>query len=488
MLQSPGVHAALVVITSGGICATGACEVETPAPVGALPTDAQVAWHALEFYGFIHFTTNTFTDKEWGYGDESPQIFNPTALDCGQWVRIAREAGMRGLILTAKHHDGFCLWPSALTEHSVRASPWRDGKGDVVRELAEACAAGGLQFGVYLSPWDRNHADYGGPDYVAYYREQLRELLTGYGPVFEVWHDGANGGDGYYGGANETRHIDKTQYYGWPETWRLVSTLMPDAIVFSDVGPGCRWVGNERGFSAETSWQTIEVDGQMPGMSIAKLDEGDPAGSRWIGVEADVSIRPGWFYHESENDRVKSGVELVEIWYGSVGRGANLLLNVPPDRRGLIHEADEASLREMRRVLAETFDENVANGAQARASHERGDARRFGASNLLDGDTETYWATDDGVTSADVVFELGREQTFDVVKVCEAIRLGQRVESFAVDWWDGQTWQELARGTTVGPRRVMRTARVTTERVRLRIESCRGTAVVVSEFGIYLRP
>jgi alpha-L-fucosidase len=460
-----------------------------PAPVGALPSEAQIAWHEREFYGFIHFTTNTFTDKEWGFGDESPDTFNPTALDTGQWARVARDAGMSGLILTAKHHDGFCLWPSAHTTHSVKSSTWRGGKGDVVGDFARSCRAAGLDVGVYLSPWDRNHAEYGTPVYVEYYRAQLTELIGTYGPFFEIWHDGANGGDGYYGGKRESRTIDKTSYYGWPETWAMIERLLPNAIVFSDVGPGCRWVGNERGFSSETSWQSISPGGQMPGMEFTGLDAGDPDGTHWIGVEADVSIRPGWFYHASEDDRVKTPEQLLEIWYGSVGRGANLLLNIPPDRRGLIHENDVASLTEFRRILDQTFARDLTHGAYIGSEHVRAaDDTRYEPANLLDDHAETYWATPDGVTSAAATLTLPESRTIDVVALREHIRLGQRIESFAVDYWNGADWVEFAKGTTIGPRRIIRTERVTTERLRVRIEACRGNAVVLADFAAFCRP
>jgi alpha-L-fucosidase len=455
--------------------------VQPPTPFGACPSAAQVAWHEMEFYGFIHFTTNTFTDKEWGYGEESPAIFNPTALDAGQWARVARESGMTGLIITAKHHDGFCLWPTKLSEHSVKHSPWRNGKGDVLRELSEACKAAGLRFGVYLSPWDRNHAAYGTPAYVEYYRAQVKELFENYGPIFEFWLDGANGGDGYYAGAREKRTIDRTTYYGWPETHQLILSHNPDAIIFSDAGPGCRWVGNESGYSDETSWQTINLAGMYPGVSHDHLARGDKGGTHWVGVEVDVSIRPGWFYHASEDAKVKSGARLVEIWYESVGRGANLLLNVPPDRRGLIHERDAASLTEMRRVLSGTFANDLAKGATVTATNERAG---YGARGAVDEDPATYWAMEDGLTTGTLTLEMAAPATFDVVKVREEIALGQRVESFVVEYEDGGAWKELCKGTTIGPRRVIRTPLVTAQRVRVRITGAMACPVI-SEIGLY---
>ena len=318
-----------------------------PEPYGAVPSSRQLAWHEMEFTGFLHFTTNTFTDKEWGYGDESPDIFNPTGFDAEQIVSTAKMAGMKGLILTCKHHDGFCLWPSKFTDHSVKSSPWQEGKGDVVREISEACRRHGLKFGVYLSPWDRNHADYGEKVYVDYYRNQLKELLTNYGSVFEVWWDGANGGDGYYGGARETRIIDRSTYYDWDETAQIVRELQPEAVIFSDAGPDIRWVGNEKGFAGDPCWQTYSPtprEGETkagPGTAnYLEATNGHRDGKFWLPAEACVSIRPGWFWHEDQDDRVRSPENIIDLYYSSIGRGATLLLNLPPDRRGLIHEND----------------------------------------------------------------------------------------------------------------------------------------------------
>ncbi len=462
--------------------------VDPPVPLGACPSPSQLAWHDMEFYGFLHFTTNTFTDREWGNGDESPSVFNPTQLDPAQWARVADQAGMKGLILTAKHHDGFCLWPSAYTEHSVQASPFKGGRGDVVGEFVAAARARGLKVGLYLSPWDRNHAQYGRPEYIEYYRGQWNELIASYGPLFEVWFDGANGGDGYYGGARETRKIDGKTYYGWPETNRLILELNPGAIIFSDAGPGCRWVGNESGYSDETSWQTINTDGMFPGVSHNHLALGDKGGSAWVGVEVDVSIRPGWFWHEKENDKVKTPEQLVDLYYKSVGRGANLLLNVPPDRRGLIHENDAAALLGMRRILDATFAHDLLRDALASSPTVRGgDATGFGPARAIDGDASTYWATDDGTTSCELVAQTAHPITLDVIRVKEGISLGQRVEEFAVDSWDGAAWKELARGTTIGPRRILRTAPVTTTRLRLRIIHAMACPVI-TEFAAFKSP
>ena len=383
-----------------------------PAPYGPIPTARQLVWHDMEIYGFIHFTVNTFTDKEWGYGDESPGLFNPTAFDADQIARTAKAGGMKGLILTAKHHDGFCLWPSKYTEHSVKNSPWKNGKGDVVRELGNACRRQGLKFGVYLSPWDRNHAEYGRPAYITYYRNQLRELLTRYGDLFTVWFDGANGGDGYYGGAREMRRIDNRTYYDWTHTWQIVRDLMPMASMFSDVGPDFRWVGNERGFAGEPCWATINVGDGTPGNTKANLNQGERPGTHWLPPECDVSIRPGWFYHAKEDNRVKTPAQLLEIYYKSVGRGGCLNLNLPPDRRGQIHENDVASLTKFRQILNQTFARDLAGHAKVTASNTRAKSTSFDPKNVIDQNKETYWATDDNVTTAQLILDLGNRTTF----------------------------------------------------------------------------
>ena len=378
----------LVLVLAAALMLSAQRNAGPPAPAGAVPSARQLAWHALQFYGFIHFTVNTFTDQEWGDGGEPESVFNPTALDARQWARVARDAGMKGLIITAKHHDGFCLWPSQYTTHSVKASPWRGGRGDVVGDLAQACREYGLKLGIYLSPWDRNHAEYGRPAYLEYYRNQLRELLTSYGPVFEVWFDGANGGDGYYGGARETRRIDNTTYYDWANTWSIVRELQPQAVMFSDAGPDVRWVGNERGVAFETSWYAIDRAGIFPGdPTYTKRAAGQPDGTDWVPPEVDVSIRPGWFYHAAEDAKVKSIGQLVSIYEQSIGRGANLLLNLPPDRRGLIPDTDVERLTGFARRIADTYRVDLARQARATAAQTRGGAASpFAAARVNDGD------------------------------------------------------------------------------------------------------
>ncbi len=460
---------------------------EAPASYGPVPTERQLRWHGMEFYGFLHFTVNTFTDKEWGYGDESPSLFNPTDFNADQIVTTAKEAGMTGLILTAKHHDGFCLWPSRFTEHSVKNSPWRDGKGDVVREISEACRRHGLRFGVYLSPWDRNHKDYARPEYITYYRSQLRELLTQYGEVFTVWFDGANGGDGFYGGSREMRRIDNRTYYDWPNTWSIVRELMPMAVMFSDVGPDFRWIGNERGLAGEPCWATLNPGDGTPGNTKANLNNGERPGTHWIPGECDVSIRPGWFYHATEDAKVKTPAQLLEIYYASVGRGCCLNLNLPPDRRGRIHENDIAALREFRRLLDATFAQNLLAGARIQANDIRRPRREFGPRLLRDGDRATYWSTPDDVKTPELVCEWPEPASFNVVELREYLPLGQRVEGFALDQWKDGAWVEFAKGTSVGNRRLLRVPVVTTPKIRLRITQA-AAVPALSEFGLYREP
>lgn len=473
----------LLAIVAAGALAPAA--TTPPEPYGPTPTERQLRWHEMEFYGFLHFTVNTFTDKEWGYGDESPALFNPSAFDANQIVSTARAAGMKGLILTAKHHDGFCLWPSQYTEHSVKNSPWKGGQGDVVKEIAEACRRHKIKFGVYLSPWDRNHPDYARPEYITYYRNQLRELLTGYGDIFTVWFDGANGGDGYYGGARETRKIDNRTYYDWPQTWQIVREMMPYAVMFSDAGPDFRWVGNESGFAGDPCWATLNAEGRYPGGPSAGLNSGERPGTHWIPAECDVSIRPGWFYHAKEDSKVKTPKQLLDIYYKSVGRGACLNLNLPPDRRGLIHENDIASLQEFRRILDATFAKDLAKGAKLTASSTRGKA--FATSHLTDRKRDTYWVSEPSVTTPEVVVELKRPTTFNVVNLREYLPLGQRVDAFGLDQWADGKWVEFASGTSIGNRRLLRVPAVTTDKVRLRVTRA-AVAPALSEFGLYLEP
>jgi alpha-L-fucosidase len=443
---------------------------DLPAPYGPLPSARQLEWHALEFYGFLHFTVNTFTDQEWGYGDESPAVFDPTDFDADQIVETADMAGMEGLILTCKHHDGFCLWPSRFTEHSLKNSPWRNGRGDVVKAISDACQRRGLRFGVYLSPWDRNHALYAHPEYITNYRHQLRELLEKYGPIFEVWFDGANGGDGYYGGSRERREIDRTTYYDWPQTWQIVRDLQPQACMFSDAGPDVRWVGNERGIAGETCWSTLNRDDFVPGAADAsRLNRGDRPGTHWLPAECDVSIRPGWFYHPSEDDRVRTPENLIDLYFQSVGRGASLLLNLPPDRRGRIHDNDVHALDRFRKLLDALFAIDLARQAKIASATAWRDGARYGPNHTIDGCRDTFWYAGDGFATPELVLAFDNPVCFDVVDLREYLPLGQRVEAFALDAWQDGRWTTVASGTSIGNRRLVRCEAITTRQIRLRI-------------------
>lgn len=429
-----------------------------------LPSQRQLAWHALELYGFLHFTVNTFTDMEWGYGDENPVIFNPTHFDADQIVDTARSGGLKGLILTCKHHDGFCLWPSAFTEHSVKNSPWRGGKGDVVGEISDACMRQDLKFGVYLSPWDRNRPDYGFPDYITYYQNQLRELLRNYGPLFEIWFDGANGGDGFYGGAREERRIDKNHYYRWEETWDIVRELQPGACIFSDIGPDIRWVGNEHGIAGDPCWATFTPRGFALGEPDNELlNHGQRNGDCWLPAECDVSIRPGWFYHAAEDSQVKTPAELVDLYFQSIGRGASLLLNLPPDRRGQIHERDTQTLAAFQERLKRIFQADLTRRA-------KGFSPQGGPASLaLDGNMQTFWSPGDGSTTAELILEFMEPAAFNVISLHEYLPLGQRIDAFAFDAWADGGWVELAAGRSIGSRRLLRIADIRASRARLRV-------------------
>lgn len=461
-----------------------------PKPYGATPSDRQLSWHAMEYYGFLHFTVNTFTDREWGLGDEPESVFNPTDFDADQIASVAKKAGMKGLILTCKHHDGFCLWPTKTTDHNVSRSPF---KKDVVKLMSEACRKHGLKFGVYLSPWDRNNAHYGKPEYLAIYRQQLRELLTQYGPIFEVWHDGANGGDGYYGGARETRKIDQTQYYDWPNTWKLTRDLAPNAVIFSDVGPDVRWVGNENGVAGDPCWATFTPQAPesgraaAPGFSVADIAQnGTRDGGTWLPAECDVSIRPGWFWHAREDGKVKSPEQLKDLYFKSVGRGANLLLNIPPDRRGQIHPADEKALLGFRKLL-DDMEAHKLPRPNTTVSNVRGKDQKFAAQNLFDGSRNTYWATDDAIHEAWVILDYKKPVTFNTVRIREAIQLGQRIESFAIDIMRGGKWEQIVSGQSIGNCRLVQIEPETTQQVRLRITKS-AACPCLSELSLFLDP
>ena len=428
-------------VLAAALVALAACSEK---PYGAVPTPAQLAWQDMEMNMFCHFGPNTFTGAEWGDGTEAEDLFNPSDLDCRQWARTAKAAGFKGIIITAKHHDGFCLWPSPVSNHTVRESSWRDGKGDVLKELSEACAAEGIKFGVYISPWDRNDPHYGTPEYNNVFVQTLESVLGGtYGPVFEQWFDGANG-EGPNG---------KKQEYDWPLFNGTVFKHQPQAVIFSDVGPGCRWVGNEEGHAGRTNWGTLNTEGFTPGKggpSIQSLNEGDRDGNVWVAAETDVSIRPGWFWHESENDKVKSVQHLLKIYYESVGRNSLLLLNVPPDTRGHIHEADSVRLMEFRAALDQIFADDLAGKAKRK------------------GDSWTVPA----------------KGPFNRLVLQENIALGQRIAAFTIEARTADGWKEIGRETTVGHKRIVLLP--DTEASELRITVTESLAKpLISRIGLY---
>ncbi|MFP4488824.1 MAG: alpha-L-fucosidase [Bacteroidales bacterium] len=446
-----------------------------------VPDSQQLAWQKLEMTAFIHFSVNTFTGKEWGDGDESPELFNPTEFNAEQWARVISEAGMKMIILTCKHHDGFCLWPTGTTKHSVRYSPWKSGGGDVVRELKEACDKYGLKFGIYLSPWDRNAESYGSEAYNEFYMAQLKELLTWYGTVDEVWFDGASGeaADG------------RVQEYDWDSYYRLIDRYQPGAVT-AVMGEDIRWVGTESGYGRETEWSVTAL-APGAGKKSNKINEklglnamSEDLGSAdlvkkanimfWYPAEVDVSIRPGWFYHSEEDDRVKSPEKLFDIYINSAGRNAVLLLNIPPDTRGLIHENDVASLNQFKAYLDKTFERNISFRAFTRYP---------GARKSVDNRNETFTCIDK--FPAQIEFKFPFEEDFNIFMIQENIAKGQRIEEFKVEAFTDGEWHEIAGSTTVGYKKLLKFPVTTSDRIRLTILKSRDNAMI-SEIGLYLEP
>lgn len=432
--------------------------------IGVRPSERQLIWQEIEFCAFIHFSVNTFTDREWGSGDEDPSIFNPVKLDARQWADVCKSAGMKGMILTCKHHDGFCLWPSAFTEHSVKNSPWKAGSGDVVREVSEACRKTGLKFGIYLSPWDRHEKTYGDVDlYNDFFRNQLRELLTNYGEIFCVWFDGACG-EGPNG---------KRQVYDWDGYYNLIRELQPGAVI-SVCGPDVRWCGNEAGHTRQSEWSVVPaalLDAERIAEKSQKADDGEFAkrvnsgeedlGGRevienagrlaWYPAEVNTSIRPGWFYHREEDDKVKTVDELLQIYHRSVGGNANFLLNIPPDQRGLIHENDARCLREFGEALRQEFRNDLA---------------------------------EDAAFSMEIVMDLDKETLFNRVVLGEDIRYGQRVEGFILQYLEGTEWTPVFNGTVIGHKKICCFSEVTSRYLKLSITLARSYPVI-SQINVF---
>ncbi|MBL7729955.1 MAG: alpha-L-fucosidase [Chitinophagaceae bacterium] len=412
--------------------------------MGSVPSKAQLAWHETEYYLFMHFGPNTFTGKEWGEGKEAADIFNPSELDCRQWCRIAKQAGAKGIIITAKHHDGFCLWPSNYSTHTVKQSKWKDGKGDVLRELSTACRESGLKFGVYISPWDRNHPDYGTDKYNDVFVNMMKEILLSYGPVWELWWDGANG-EGPNG---------KKQVYDWRRFENTVRQYSPQTVIFSDIGPDIRWVGNEKGIAGDPNWNFLDTAGYKRGEGAPATDtlnHGNYAGRQWIPAECDVSIRPGWFYHKNENEKVKSPQELFQLYLKSVGRGANLLLNVPPDERGLIHANDSVALVGFKKLRDNSFENNLLKDGTTYYEFSQQDLKSSQLTLRSLDDEETYYAAN----LQNFVARLSQPQLVNCIVLREAIHKGQSVRSFRIMLYNGKTQVGMVKGTSIGRKRIL---------------------------------
>jgi alpha-L-fucosidase len=454
----------------------GCATKDAPPPFGVIPSERQMNWHRMKYHAFIHFGPNTFTDIEWGHGDESPDVFNPTEMDCRQWAKVIKNAGMEGAIITAKHHDGFCLWPSEYSTHTVRESRWREGQGDVLRDLSEACREYGIKFGIYLSPWDRNHPTYFTAGYNDVFKKMLEEVLTNYGEVYYVFFDGAFsvGPDG------------KRQVYDWDGFTDVVRRCQPNAVIFSDSGPDVRWIGNERGYAAETNWCTVKKGAFYPGISGVndQLQTGHEDGESWIPSEVNTSIRPGWFYHKQEDNQVKPLSRLIDNWFHSVGMNGNYLLNLPPDTRGLIHDNDIKRLMELKNYLDDAFGLNLVENAVAKATNTRG--KTYGARNAIDGDEKTYWATDDGILEASLEIDLGKATEVNAILIQEYITLGQRVKSFAIEALDDNHFTQVAAGTTIGNRRIVKFERITTEKLKISIVA--KACPLISHIEVYKVP
>lgn len=438
------------------------------------PTAQQIKWHNSEFYLFTHFGPNTFTDKEWGEGTEAEDLFNPTNFDARQWCRIAKAAGATGIIVTAKHHDGFCLWPSKYSKHTVRESKWKNGKGDVLKEVSKACKEYGLKFGVYISPWDRNHPDYGTEKYNTVFVNMMKEIFTNYGPITELWWDGANG-EGPNG---------KKQVYNWKLFKETVRKLSPNTVVFSDVGPDIRWVGNENGIAGKTNWNTLNIDGFTPGAGAPPTDtlnSGNENGKYWIPAECDVSIRPGWFYHEQEDAKVKSPEQLFELYLKSVGRGATMLLNVPPDRRGMLHSNDSAALMGFKKLRDENFKNNFSLKARGE-QHYKGIIYRN--NKLVDGNTATSETFPD-YHEGRFWIKLKKEEKINCIVLQEAIEKGQQIKKIKISLVNGADQVEDIYITTVGHKRIITFPSKYVSAVRIEIEDAKA-APYLSEIGVYL--
>ena len=459
----------LLIIVIGCCLFSCVSKVLPPVPYGPVPTENQIRWHEMEYYGLVCFGLNTYTRQEWGYGDVDPSVFNPSNLDTDQWARVAKEAGMKGLILVAKHHDGFCLWPSKTTDYTVAATPWKEGKGDVLGDLAESCKKYGLKLGVYISPWDRNHAEYGRPGYLADFYEQWREALAYSDDIWEVWFDGANGGTGYYGGARESRSIDKG-YYQFPGLAKLIKEKQPNTIFFGYIegvtADVVRWGGTEEGTGSETNWSRFD-DLTNPDFNLMR--KGIKDGKYWMPVEGNTTILhpKKWYYNENSNPRTLK--DFVDLYYTTIGQNAtfNLGLSIGPD--GLIPERDAKAMLAQKKQIDRELANNLAEGVDIIASNKRG--KNYGVENVVDGSTDTYWASGDSIKNATLILDFGKSITFNRLLLQEYIRLGQRIHSFSLEIDTEEGWKEVITGTTVGYKRILRFDNVNTGKARISLET-----------------
>ncbi|HKJ47365.1 MAG TPA: alpha-L-fucosidase [Balneolales bacterium] len=444
-------------------------------PNKVVPSERQIQHQEMEVIGFIHFGLNTFDNREWGTGKENPEIFDPDSLSTRQWAEVAKEGGIKELILTAKHHDGFCLWPSKYTDFSVASSPWKNGNGDVVKALSDACREDSIKFGIYLSPWDMHEPTYGTPAYVTHYENQMRELLSNYGKISEFWFDGA-----------KSSKFAKKSIYNFKAWWTLIRTLQPECNIFSDVGPDARWIGNEQGIAGKTNWSMFTPSREGIGKSHALYqNQGDPFGDKWVPGECDVSIRPGWFYHPSQDTLVKTPQQLVDLYYKSVGRNAVLLINMPPNRKGLISKADIKSITTFHSIIKETFAHNLAKDAVVFGSSKYRKSPRFDGQNIVDGKPQnSFWAAAANDEKPMLVIQLKKFETFDRIELQEPIKYGQRIGAFVVQALINSKWRDIAQGTTIGYKRLFRIHSVTTNELRIRFLSFNNIPAL-SNFGIF---